>query len=310
MGWDEQRLLDWLKTRFRAKSFRGIGIGDDAAVVPFPGKEAVLKVDQLVEGIHFSPGKVAWKRLGRKALFRPMSDFAAIGAVPRFFLMSIAFPGGKRVLEKQIREIILGAVQAGKPWKTELVGGDLSRTSGPRVISVFVVGELAGKQPLLRSHAQPGHRLLVTGRLGGSVLRKHLEFVPRLREGAHLARTYPVGGMMDISDGLALDLFRMCEASRVGARLFARQIPLSADARLMGRKSGRSAVDHALSDGEDYELLFTLPPRHLGRILGDPAFGRCGVREIGAITKERKMSLVDEFGRVTALSPWGYLHRG
>ncbi len=300
----ELDLYGWL-TKFGQGPGVKVGIGHDAAVLAQGKGDLVLKVDQLVETIHFLP-TTPNSQIAHKALSRPLSDLAAIGARPHFALAAISTP--KKFPAKTLRKLLHFLDLEAKKYRLSLVGGDLCMSQNRLNIGISLAGFMEHRKPSLRSAAKPGQRILVTGELGGSILGKHLRFEPRLREGLHLARHYAVGGMIDISDGLSLDLARVCESSRVGARVFSKQIPVSKAAKALSKKSGKPALTHALSDGEDYELLFTLSPKEAEHALKDPVFRQSKIHVIGEVLKTRKLWLEDSQGKNRPLPISGYVH--
>jgi thiamine-monophosphate kinase len=187
-----------------------------------------------------------------------------------------------------------------------LVGGDVTGTAGPLVVNVALLGEVMADRAVLRGGARAGDALLVTGSLGGSLLGRHLRIQPRADEGITLARDYHATAMIDISDGLARDLYHILDESGVGARVEATAIPVSGDAVRMAETSGRTALEHALGDGEDFELLFTLAERDAARLLADQPFD-VRVARIGSITDAGAV-LVLEDGREEALARTGWEH--
>ncbi|HLG41918.1 MAG TPA: thiamine-phosphate kinase, partial [Planctomycetota bacterium] len=237
--------------------------GDDAALV----RNIILKVDSVVEGTHFARATPA--RIGHKAMARPLSDLAAVAGIPRWALVSIVLPRGRGLA--CAKAVYRGAERTARRFGVRIVGGDLTVTRGPMVVTVTIAGEPGPRGFVRRSGARPGDRLFVTGPLGGAILGKHLAFTPRVREALKLRPT----AMIDISDGFALDLRRLCEASGVGARVDLSKLPVSAAAKRLARRTGRSALDHALHDGEDYELLYTA--RKAGGI--------------GVITRDRRVNV-------------------
>lgn len=224
------------------------GVGDDCAVIEeVKGHYSLLKTDAVVEGVHFlkqTPGQ--W--VGHKALARVLSDFAAMGGKPRYALITIGI--SPETSWQRAQSIYRGLSALARRWKVNLVGGETTRAQ-QLFISIAAQGETRGFAPVLRSTAQAGDDLWVTGRLGGTQRAKHLRFEPRLKEGEWLARRGMARAMMDLSDGLAADLPRLALASRVSFCLERERIP---------RARGAS-VEQALSDGEDYELLFAAAPR-------------------------------------------------
>jgi len=194
-------------------------------------------------------------------------------------------------------------------FQVDVIGGDITSWKGKLAICTTVVGRDARLKPVRRSGARVGDALLVTGRLGGSLLGKHLRFTPRLREALFLNRNFKVHAMMDISDGLALDLSHILEESDVGAVLWAQSIPVSRAAQRLSRKSGKMPLEHALGDGEDFELLFALAPRDLPRLFKSWKF-KVPLTQIGEVTdKGLKLELKD--GILKELEPvgWEYFKR-
>lgn len=235
------------------------GIGDDCAVVRVRGSawDWLLTTDPVIEGVHFLPGTPG-RRVGHKAAGRVISDIAAMGGEPMHVLFDLVAPPETPV--RRIEDIYRGATAVCARHGAAIVGGDVAR--GPRLeLHAFAVGRVERGRAALRSGARPGDAIFVTGRLGGSLLGRHLAFDPRVPAGRWLVRGGWATSMMDVSDGLASDLRRILEESRVGACLDAARIPVAAAARRV--KDGRSALDHALRDGEDFELLFTVSARRV-----------------------------------------------
>ncbi|HEY5792147.1 MAG TPA: thiamine-phosphate kinase, partial [Chthoniobacterales bacterium] len=225
------------------------GPGDDCAVIRGAKGEPywLLKTDSVVEDIHFRrtqpPGKVGWK-----ALCRAISDIGAMGGEPRFALISLASPG--EVAVEYWQKFYRGLARAARRYGVCVVGGETSRSPGPIVVTVSLAGRVRKDRLVLRRGGKPGDWLFVTGRLGGSLRGRHLTFEPRVREAAWLARHFRPSAMMDLSDGIAKDLPRLAAQSRVG---------FSIDPEAIPRNRG-CGVAEALGDGEDYELLFAIPP--------------------------------------------------
>lgn len=230
------------------------GIGDDAAVVDVPGGTFVLTTDLIVEGTHFRRGDRA-RDVGRKALAVSLSDVAAMGCRATAAFLAVAL---HRDLPAGYAEELLQGVRAiAGEFGVPLAGGDTTETSGPVVLCSTVTGEpFEGRRPVRRSGARPGEVLLVTGELGGSLAGRHLSFVPRLREAAALLESFTPGAMIDLSDGLSTDARHLAEESGVTIRIDADRVPVAAAA---GRSREEAGLAAALNDGEDFELLFTLP---------------------------------------------------
>ena len=232
-----------------------LGIGDDCAVVRVEGSafDWVLTTDPVIEGVHFLPDTEP-ARIGHKAAGRVLSDIAAMGGEPMWMLFDLVAAGDTPV--GRLESIYAGATALCARHGAAIVGGDLAR--GPRLeLHAFAVGRVPRGTALTRGGARSGDVLYVTGALGGSIRGRHLDFEPRLVEGRWLREGGWATAMMDLSDGLAADLRRMLEQSRVGAVLDLAALPASPEAVAMD--DGRSAAWHALCDGEDFELLFTVP---------------------------------------------------
>lgn len=299
----ELELLRWIRARLPRRDGRiVVDSGDDAAVVRGVRGLWAFKIDSVLEGVHFD-GRIARpEEVGHKAIARPLSDLAAMGAVPAFALAAIAIP--RRTPESEVRRVILGMERTARRFGTAIVGGDLASHGGGLALSVALLGRVRGGPPLRRSGARPGDVLAVTGTLGGSLLGKHLRFVPRVREAQAIRRRFRVRAMIDVSDGLLRDLGHLCEESGVGAVLDEARIPISAAARAMARRDGRSALDHALADGEDYELLFALPAEE------GPALERARLgRVIGRAERSPGLRLRRRDGREVRLEPRGWEHQ-
>ncbi|MBX9743347.1 MAG: thiamine-phosphate kinase [Chthoniobacterales bacterium] len=222
-----------------------VGSGDDCAIVQPPKTGVVLKTDAVVEGIHFERG-TPLETVGWKALCRPISDFAAMGAIPQHALITVAAPASWK--KKEWLELTHGINKAATQFEITIVGGEITRSPGPLFLSVMLTG-FEGSRSLLRSGAKPGDLLCVTGKLGGSFKSgRHLTFMPRLAEGQWLAQQTGVHAMMDLSDGLGSDLPRLAAASSCSFFINEKKLP---------RHPG-CTIEKAISDGEDYELIFSL----------------------------------------------------
>ena len=243
----EDRLLAQLLLKFAARKNIIAGAGDDCAVVAAPGggNLLLLKTDCVVEGIHFEAGADA-VAIGWKALARPLSDFAAMAGVPQFALVTMIVPSVREVA--WVKKIYRGLQKAADKFEVAIVGGETSSTSGPAVISVSVTGFVEKKRWVSRAGGKSGDELFVTGCLGGSRSGRHLQFVPRIEEARWLSRHFPIHAMIDLSDGLGVDLPRLARASKLGFEV---------DEDALPRTRG-CTIEQAINDGEDYELLFAL----------------------------------------------------
>ena len=251
----EDRLLDRLLSRLSLGKEVVNGPGDDCAVVETCDHQnlLVLKTDCVVAGVHFLPTASALD-VGWKAMMRPLSDFAATSAVPQSALITLITPEQTNI--EWVEQLYRGLGRAAKRFKVSIVGGEMSGTSGPVAISVSVVGFVERNRCVSRRGGKAGDDLFVTGRLGGAVKKKHLQFIPRIVESRWLTRNFPVHAMMDLSDGLGADLPRLAKASRVGFAIEVENLPLARGAK----------IDNAISEGEDYELLFAISPRERTRL--------------------------------------------
>jgi thiamine-monophosphate kinase len=250
----ENALLRTLFPRLPRRPDVLVGPGDDCAVVRIPRSplDWLFTTDAVIEGRHFLPDAPP-RRVGRKAIARAVSDVAAMGGTPAWILVDLVAPPETPVA--RIQSLYQGITAAARKWNLAILGGDTSQ--GPLLeLHVACVGHVPRGTALLRSGARPRDILYVTGSLGGAYLpgnNRHLLFEPRLAAGQFLAANRFATAMMDLSDGIATDLPRLLDASRRGARLDLSAIPLSPAAR---RTS--DPLRHALCDGEDFELLFTV----------------------------------------------------
>lgn len=283
-----------------------LGPGDDCAVIPMAGSglDWLLTTDPVQEGVHFLPD-TAPRQVGHKAVGRVLSDIAAMGGQPAWLCIDVTAPADYPVA--WLQAIYRGARRLADRHGAHIVGGDVGKGAA-FALHVFGVGQVPQGGALLRAGARAGDDLYVTGRLGGSLRGRHLTFEPRVEEGNWLRQYGAVTAMMDVSDGLATDLRRLAAASRVGVRLDAAAIPVAAAARRMG--DGRSPLAHALSDGEDFELVFTLPAaaRDAFQSAWKERFALPCTR-IGVCQAARQgIQLLQPDGSMTALDERGYEH--
>jgi len=282
-----------------------VGPGDDCAVVREREGALVdwlLTSDPVIEGVHFARDTPP-ALVGRKAIGRALSDLAAMGGEPRWALLNAVAPADTPV--SAMEAIAEGADALAREHGLAIVGGDMAR--GPALeLHVFAAGTVPAGRALLRSGARPGDGLYVTGELGGSRLGRHLSFEPRVREGVFL-RDW-AGGMIDVSDGLSTDLHHLAERSAAGAVLDLAALPVAQAAREIG--DGRSPQEHALHDGEDFELLFSVPAAR------EPAFAAAWPRafplrctRIGEVTGRRgAVEVRGADGRLAPLARSGFEH--
>lgn len=292
-----------------------LGIGDDAALLAWQAHEqCVVTTDMLMDGVDFRLGVDEPERIGRKALAVNLSDLAAMGSKPVGAVVSLSLPrsGGMELAKR----IYAGLAPLAMEFQCPIIGGDTNTWDGPLVINVTALGRtterspLGGNAPLLRSRARPGDMIVVTGEFGGSILGKQFDFTPRVREAQMSAQRYGATAAMDVSDGLSLDLGRMCAESGCGAVLRLEAIPIAAAAHELVRRDPTSgtALDHALSDGEDFELIMAFPRLEAERAIREQAVGT-PLTIIGEFIAERGLWSVDSAGNRAPLTPRGYEHR-
>ena len=306
-----------------------VGPGDDAAVVERGRGDNVATTDLLLENVHFDRNLTSARDLGYKAIAVNVSDIAAMAASPRYALVSLALPSD--IDAAWVVELYGGMLSACDEYALSLVGGDLSR-AGQVVISVAVVGEVRSGGAVLRSGARPGDRIVVTGTLGAAagglvlaraeaeragealssewgreLLAAQFRPVARVGEAETLAQAGATA-MMDISDGLSLDLSRLCAESAVGARLLLTAVPVAPVLRKLEQVLSVDPLELALSGGEDYELLATIEEAAISdaRANLEERFG-VPLTDVGEIT-ESGLSAVDDQGTETTLEPKGWDH--
>jgi thiamine-monophosphate kinase len=287
-----------------------VGVGDDCAVLESgqPGRYLLLKTDAVVEGIHFT-SEAAPEQIGHKALGRGLSDIAAMAGQPTAALVTLALP--KNFNAEHIERIFAGINQLAQRYGVAIVGGETTTNPERLLISISLLGEVQKAHCILRSGARDGDAVLVTGELGGSRSGKHLDFEPRLAEAQWLARHFPIHAMIDLSDGLAGDLRHILQRSGVGAELLERAIPVSRAARLQARAKSpaKPPLLAALTDGEDFELLFTVPGKRAVPLLDawNKQFPALRLSCIGRITADRGVKVRGKNG-IRPLEAHGYVH--
>jgi thiamine-monophosphate kinase len=268
----------------------------------------------LMDGTDFLISEIGPRRAGRKAMAANLSDIAAMAGVPVAAVVSVALPRnpvkgpGAGSLPDTTRafaeELHQGFREMADEFDVSIVGGDTNSWSGPLVISVTAFGEATERGAVLRSGAKVGDWIFVTGPLGGSILGHHLDFRPRVREALALHAAVPIHAMCDISDGLSADLHHILEESHCGAVLDAAKIPVSEAARTLSRTSCKSPLQHALSDGEDFELVFTISRENGEKLLATPPI--LGLVQIGVCVDAGYW--LQDGDRRTKLEPAGWSH--
>jgi thiamine-monophosphate kinase len=317
-------LIDLIRKRFPPQGKEVlIGIGDDTAVIKGERDNyLLLTCDTLVEGVHFDLSYTPFRELGWKAMAANLSDIASMGGLPHYALVSLCLPPSTDLTG--VKEFYQGMRELGQRFKVEIVGGD-TVSSPVLIISITLTGEVEKDRLVTRSGARSGDSLLVTGVLGGSegglellkekgplpkgmgeIIRRHLAPMPRLKEARLLVENLKPNAMIDISDGLALDLSHLARESRVGAEIWKEKIPIHPQAEEAARILRKSPYDLALYGGEDYELLLALSSDQAQE--GKEILRRAGLTIIGQILPPDQGLVISEGGRRSPLVARGYDH--
>ncbi|MCL5097414.1 MAG: thiamine-phosphate kinase [Candidatus Omnitrophica bacterium] len=286
------------------------GAGDDCAVLDLglPGQWLLFKTDAVVAEVHFDAGARP-EQIGHKAMGRCLSDIAAMAGSPVAALVTLGLP--PHFDPCWVAAIYAGMKSLAQRYNVAIVGGETTTSPDRTFISISMIGTVDKSKCVLRSGARAGDAILVSGTLGGSWAGKHLEFAPRVNEARWLADHFAIHAMLDVSDGLASDLRHILNASGVGAELLARDIPISpaASQTAHGPLSAHAPLNAALTDGEDFELLFTLAGADTVRLLDawHPQFPSLPLTCIGKITAEPGLKLRDR-DQVREVTEQGYVH--
>ncbi len=314
----ELEFLRWLNARLPAELQAPLGLRDDAALLCSGTQQMVVTVDMLTDQVDFDLGVDAPERIGRKALAVNLSDLAAMAAEPHAVVVALALPhAGGLELAKRLYE---GLIPLATKYRVAIAGGDTNTWNGPLAISVTALGHVGAQGPLLRSGAQPGDAIVVTGAFGGSRLGHQFDFEPRLAEAQWLTTHHPIHAGIDTSDGLSLDLWRMCRASGCGAVLRTECIPVADSAQRWAHQlgDGSTPLEHALGDGEDFELILAMPAEVAQELIARQPLD-CRLTQIGefvatesitskpGVSKERLWQ-IDDQGRRLPLVPRGFEH--
>lgn len=281
-----------------------LGAGDDCAVLKFGNQELLFKTDAVVEGIHFDIN-AAPDEVGHKALARALSDIAAMGGTPSHCLITLGT--NTEIKIGYIEKVYEGLKKCAENHNVNIVGGETT-TMANFTLSVSLLG--TAEKVITRSGSISGDAIFVTGELGGSITKHHLHFQPRIKQGQWLARNFDIHAMIDLSDGLSSDL--QCLLSpEIGAEIHTNSLPISKAARQVAQNnpSGKTPILAALTDGEDYELLFSLPSKFAVSLLDSwkITFPELSLKCIGRITNEPGIILKDDKGR-HSLNIYGYDH--
>ena len=299
----EFAFIDWLRQRTPSATRVLVGPGDDTAALSWPGASTCLvTTDMLLEGSCFRLAEAGARRVGRKAMAVNLSDIAAMAGRPLAAVVSVGLPrqGGRALAE----ELYLGLREIADAFDTAIIGGDTNSWDGGLVVSVTILGEATPPGPVRRCGARTGDWLMVTGSFGGSIQGKHLEFTPRVREAIALQSSAALHAMIDVSDGLAADVWHLCEESHCGAVLRAGAIPIAPAAHNM--TDGRAPLQHALGDGEDFELAFAVDAVDGRRLLETQPAPGVMISCIGEFVADGLW--LEENGLRRSLPPTGYVH--
>lgn len=302
---DELSFVEWLRRNNPPHTAIELPIGDDMGMLHCNARRVLLSSDLLLDGVHVDSRVHSYERIGRKALGRSLSDCAAMAVKPVVATVSVAFP--RATEERDKHALFRGIWELAETFNVGIIGGDTAVWVHPLCVDVTVQAEpYDGIEPVTRGGARPGDRLFVTGKLGGSILGKHIDFTPRIREAESIARKLgsALHAMIDISDGLSLDLWRLCEASSVAAVLDELELSRIASMEAMETGAGdeRAVLSHVLSDGEDHELLMAVSP--------DVEFSGDSVHSIGTVVAGgSKLHMRSKQGELQPIVPIGYIHK-
>jgi thiamine-monophosphate kinase len=313
-GFGEFDLIARLRTLAGKHPRVPLGIGDDAAIVGTSEEGRwLVAADMLLEGRHFDVASATARQIGRKALAVNLSDIAAMAGRPAAAFVTVAHRREYGILFAE--ELHAGIQELASEFNVAIAGGDTNVWDGPVVVSVTVIGEITGRGAVTRSGAREGDSIFVTGRLGGSLVTgRHLAFTPRVDEALKLHERYELHAMIDISDGLLADLNHICEESKVGAALSADAIPMHASVLSQDVTSAEnadqqtSALAHALTDGEDFELAFCIGEEDAER-LREATPAREPPFFVGRIVAGAGVEVLDAAGKPLLFQQAGWVHR-
>ena len=299
----EFAFINWLRDQTPPDPRVLVGPGDDAAVLATPTRPLLVTVDMLMDGVDFRIEDIGARVAGRKAMAVNVSDIAAMAGVPTAAVVSVSLPPRGRSFGE---ELYVGIREVADKFGVSVVGGDTNSWSGGLVVSVTLLGEVTGRGPVRRNGAKPGDWVMVTGPLGGSILGHHLTFTPRVREALRLHELVDLHAMIDVSDGLAADLNHILEESGCGAVVSGEAVPIAPAAGELSRTSGKTPLQHALGDGEDFELVFTVLPDDGARLVRDQPVPGVTLTRIGECVDAGLW--LEEGGERRPLAPTGWVH--
>jgi thiamine-monophosphate kinase len=305
----ETAFISWLRDHLPPHPLLRLGLGDDAAVLRLAAdRDIVLTTDLLTDGVDFQLHACQPWQIGRKAVAVNLSDLAAMACRPVAIVVSLALPHAEAA--GLARALYHGILDIAPKYDVAIAGGDTNTWDGGLVVSVTALGQLTARGPLRRDQARPGDHILVTGHFGGSLLGKHFSFEPRVHAALLLHQQFELHAGIDVSDGLSLDLSRLAAASGCGAAIALETIPIAPAARELALRGAdnRTALDHALSDGEDFELILAVPPAEAERILDQQPL-EVPITRIGQMIERPGLWQLTPDGSQEPLAPRGFEHR-
>jgi thiamine-monophosphate kinase len=304
----EHSFIAWAKQRAARLPKVKLGIGDDCSLIGLGSvdttqSDLAITTDSLCDGTHFILTECGAQAAGRKLIAVNLSDLASMAAIPISVYLSLCLP--RENSGDLAAGIFEGVYELAEKYQVSIAGGDTNVWDGPLVIHMTAIGKTPSEGGWLRSGATPGDAIVVTGKLGGSILGKHLAFEPRLRLATELRRLKVVAAATDISDGLGIDLLNVTVASKCGAEVWLDKVPISDDAKQCAVKSGRTPLEHALGDGEDFELLMAIPQQDLAKLPAE--IDGVPLTQIGSFVSRTGLWSKEKSG-VKQLAPRGYVH--
>ena len=301
----EKEFVDWIAGRLATPLNHStqLGVGDDAAVLGIGDLATVVTTDTLCDQVHFDTKVHSLKRIGRKSVAVSISDVHAMGGRATQAVLTFFLPVGLSL--SHAKEIFLGAVEMATSQGVDIVGGDTNRYDGPLIVGSTVIGQVDPQRVWKIDGAKIDDWILVTGTLGGSILGRHMDFEPRSKWVKSVASQFNVNAATDISDSLSLDLSYLVSKSDVGAEIWSESIPVSAAAMELANQTGQTRLHHALTDGEDFELILCVEPA-----VGDGLLAKWPkvLTRIGTVVAEAGIGLVDQDGNKSEYQPAGYVH--
>jgi len=300
----EFQLISNMKSQLLTSPWVTLGVGDDAAILRCPDDhEVVITTDLLLDGVHFLTAEHSLQQIARKSLAANVSDIAAMAGEPVAAFVSLGLP--RNWSAEQADQLFSELARAAKEFQVVIAGGDTTSWNAPLSINVALYGLLPRTKAICRDGAKIDDIICVSGPLGGSILGRQFTFTPRVHEARWLAENFRPHAMLDISDGLISDLGHILAASGVGAEIHADSVPIAEEARELN--GDRTPLEHALSDGEDFELLWTMAPdmfQQLQHAIDRPV----DVFPVGRIVAGSGCVIVDRQGQPLSCNTQGYVH--